>query len=69
MNQNTMILQHLEEFGSITAAEAREQYGCNRLASRIKELRMMGYEIDSSIEVGKNRYDKYVRYARYRMEN
>jgi hypothetical protein len=49
MNQNTMILQHLEEFGSITAAEAVEKYGCHRLASRIKELRMMGYEIDSSI--------------------
>lgn len=69
MNQNTMILQHLEEFGSITASEAREQYGCNRLASRIKELRVMGYDIKTEDEVSKNRYDKYVRYARYRMEN
>lgn len=69
MNQNTMILQHLEEFGSITASEAAELYGCNRLASRIKELRLRGHEIATDTEVGKNRYDKYVRYARYRMEN
>lgn len=69
MNQTAIILKHLEEFGSITAAEAVEQYGCHRLASRIKELRLLGHEIATDTEVGKNRYNKYVRYARYRMEN
>lgn len=67
MSQTSMILQHLEENGSITALEAGERYGCLRLAARIADLRALGYEIEREMETGVNRFEKPVRYARYRL--
>jgi hypothetical protein len=38
-----------------------------RLAARIADLRAMGYEIEREMETGVNRFEKPVRYARYRL--
>lgn len=38
--QKERILQHLTDFGSITSAEAMQDYGIMRLASRVDELRI-----------------------------
>lgn len=67
MAHTKLILKHLEDFGSITAAEAVDNYGCYRLAVRIADLKELGYEITSERERGKNRYGVPVCYARYRL--
>ena len=66
--QITMILRHLEQRGSITSAEAMTDYGIARLASRINDMRRLGYNITSVLEYGENRFGREVRYARYFME-
>jgi hypothetical protein len=45
MSQTKEILSHLERVGSITAIEALNEYGCFRLAARIKDLRDAGHNI------------------------
>lgn len=45
MSQCSDILRHMQERGSITALEALDQYGCFRLAARIKDLRADGHLI------------------------
>ena len=59
------VLRHLLDTGSITSAEAMQEYGVMRLAARINDLRRLGYSIDSEIVTGKNRYGDTVKYARY----
>lgn len=68
MTQNERILRHLRDFGSITQREATEEYGCQRLAARIGELRRAGYQIDRRMESSKNRYGERVTYARYTLK-
>lgn len=41
--QRVKILAHLKSGKTITAMEALNQFGCFRLAARIKELKNMGY--------------------------
>lgn len=68
MTQTEKILRHLEVYGSITPVEALQEYGIMRLASRISDLKKMGYEIASNMESGYNRFGEKVRYASYSME-
>lgn len=42
-SQRSKILAHLKSGKAITAMEALNQFGCFRLAARIKELKDMGY--------------------------
>lgn len=60
-----MILQYMRKHGSITAMDAVREFGCMRLAARISDLRWDGYNIETELEVGKNRNGETVRYARY----
>jgi len=46
MIQKMEILQYLQAGNSLTQLEALMKFGCMRLASRISEIRQMGYEID-----------------------
>lgn len=41
-SQTTMVLEHLEEYGSITSKEAYDKYGIQRLSSVIYLLRKSG---------------------------
>lgn len=45
-SQNKLLLQHLQMGGTITSLEAVKLYECMRLASRICDLRKMGYGIE-----------------------
>ena len=65
--QKERILRHLNDYQTITSAEAMNEYGIMRLASRIDELRKAGYPIQTEMVKGRNRYDEETRYARYRM--
>lgn len=67
IGQKERILRHLHDYGTITQGEAIQDYGIMRLASRIDELRKLGYPIKTEMVKGRNRYDEETRYARYRM--
>ena len=69
MTQCERILRHLNDHGSITSLEAMSEYGIMRLASRINDLKGMGYPIRSERVTGKNRYDETTSYSIYRLAN
>ena len=66
-NQCQMVLMHMKKYGSITHVEAEKEYGIARLASRINDLRRMGYAIQSEMITGRNRRDETAHFARYRL--
>ena len=45
VTQKSVILSHLERFGSIEPLTALREYGIMRLASRISDLRQEGHNI------------------------
>lgn len=65
MTQCERILQYIEETGSITQMDALKEFGCMRLASRMSDIKKMGYAVESKMEKSKNRYGEPVHYARY----
>lgn len=65
MTQCEKILRHIADHGSITSLDAVTEYGIMRLASRIHDLRVLGYDIVKTTESGKNRYGEPTSYARY----
>lgn len=67
--QRQAILKHLQTQGSITSMEAFQKYGATRLSAIIFNFRKMGYDIDTHIIVGKNRYGSTCQYAEYRLED
>ena len=66
--QAERILDYIEEFGSITQMEALNDLGCMRLASRISDLKKLGYPITSKVEAVRNRYGENCYIKRYSME-
>lgn len=68
MTQHERILRHLEDVGSLTQAEAMQEYGISRLSARISELKSAGYPIRREMVSGRNRYQEPVSYARYFLE-
>ena len=65
MTQNERIERHLKLFGRITSAEAMQEYGIMRLASRIHELKKMGLPIEKEMRKSMNRFGEPVTYAEY----
>lgn len=59
------IIKYIEDFGSITSLDAMKDLGVMRLASRINEIKKMGYVIKAVTEKGKNRYQEPTHYTRY----
>lgn len=65
--QAERIVQYMEEFGSITQFEALRDLGVMRLASRISDLKKLGYPIKSETVAVKNRYQEDCYIKRYSM--
>lgn len=65
--QNDRILDYIDRFGSITQYDALRDLGVMRLASRISDLKRLGYPIISTIEPVKNRFGETCHIKRYRM--
>ena len=59
-SQNDKILAYIKRRGSITALDA-VRFGCLRLAARISDLRDMGVQINSKLEI--KRKKTYARYT------
>lgn len=60
-----MVLDYINEVGSITALEAINELGVLRLASRISDLKKRGYNIESKMVNVLNRRGKTCRVKRY----
>ena len=67
MTQCERIIRHLIDYGSITSREAMLEYGIYRLASRISDLKKLGYLFDITFETCKNRYGEPTHFAVYRL--
>ena len=65
--QAERVLAYIEEFGSITQLDALKDLGVMRLASRISDLKRMGYPIASEMETVKNRYGENCYIKRYKL--
>lgn len=63
MTQTETILAHLQAGGSITPIDALREFGCFRLAARIKDLRDEGYDVEMVLEG-----DGAKKWARYSMK-
>jgi len=59
------VLAYLKRHGTITENEARGELGVGRLASRIDELRKGGWDIQTEMVKGVNRWGEKVRYGKY----
>lgn len=69
MTQCEKVLQHIEDYGSITQAEAVSFYGCYRLGARIADLKKLGVKIRSERVTVRNRYGEPVSFSRYYLED
>lgn len=67
--QNERILTYLDKFGSITQLEALTELGIMRLASRISDLRRLGYPISSKMITVKNRFGEKCHIKSYFLES
>lgn len=65
--QAERVLEYIEQFGSITQFEAMRDLGVMRLASRISDLKRLGYPIASDVVAVKNRFDENCYVKRYRL--
>ena len=65
--QAQRVLEYIEEFGSITQFDALKDLGVMRLASRISDLRRMGYPIESGIVAVRNRFEEKCYIKSYRL--
>ena len=65
MTQKEMVISYMRQFGSITPAEAFNDLGVMRLASRICDIRKDGVRISAKNETSKNRFGKSTTYKRY----
>lgn len=65
ITQNDLILAYIETFGSITPLDAIRDLGVMRLASRISDLKKMGYPIVTKQEAVNTRYGTKTNIARY----
>ena len=63
--QNERILDYIERFGSITQLDALRDLGVIRLASRMSDLKRLGYPVVSTIEPVANRFGEVCHVKRY----
>ncbi len=65
INQRQRIINYIKKFGSITSKDAYNDLGITQLATRIKELKEIGYKFKTNWESSKNRYGEKVDFKRY----
>lgn len=66
--QCQLILEYIDEFGSITPLEAIRDLGVYRLASRISEMKKKGVPIKDEWETVPTRRETKTRIKRYSLE-
>lgn len=66
--QCQLIVDYINEFGSITPLEAIRDIGCYRLSARVSDLKRKGFPIETKMETVLNRRGKPSRIARYSLQ-
>lgn len=66
--KHSQVLNHLKEHGSITSWDAIRDYGATRLSAIIFDLRKIGYNIETTTEVTKDRNGNTCQFARYTLK-
>lgn len=67
-SQCDMVVDYINEFGSITSLDAFRDLWATRLSGIIYNLKKQGYKIKSVDEGSLNRYGRMVYYSRYSFE-
>ena len=67
-SQVSEIIKLLRKQKSITSYEAIKKFGATRLSGIIFKLRQMGFEIETEMIQGKNRYGNISNYAVYHLK-
>ncbi len=67
-SQVSEIIKLLRKQKSITSYEAIKKFGATRLSGIIFKLRQMGFEIETEMVQGKNRYGNISNYAVYHLK-
>ena len=67
-SQNQLIIDYIHKYGSITPLEAMRDLGVFRLASRISDMRRLGYEVVDEWVSVENRWGEKVKVKSYRLE-
>lgn len=65
MSQATDVFDRMVKYGSITAKQAENEFGCMRLASRIGDLKDFGIEIEKRMIPVSDRFGNTRRVAEY----
>ncbi len=65
LNQRERVLKYIADFGYITSWQAYKDLGITQLATRIKELKDIGYQFKTENVKTTNRYGKPSHYYRY----
>jgi hypothetical protein len=65
MTKKAQVLNHLQNYGTITSWQAIQQYGATRLSDIIFKLRKQGYNIETKTECTKDRNGNTCQYAKY----
>ena len=68
MTQRDLIVQYMQEYGSISPMEAFNDLGITKLATRISEMIKDGVAISKVEETRQNRFGKSVTYMRYSLK-
>lgn len=68
MTQKDMVLDYMNQYGSISTLEAFRDLGITRLSARIFELKEKGIRIGSKWTTAKNRFGKKVAFMTYYIE-
>lgn len=65
MTQEEMVLQYMQDFGSITTWDAFRDLGITRLSAKIFNLRAKLIDIDDEVISSTNRYGEKVHFKKY----
>lgn len=63
--QNDRVFKYIHDFGSINPLQALRDLGVMRLASRISDLKELGFDVRKRMVKSENRYGEPVHYAEY----
>ena len=69
MNKTKAVLQWLQTGAGISSMEAIKQFGATRLSAIIFNLRSKGYNIETVMVDGRDRFGNPTRFARYYLRN
>lgn len=65
MNKHKAVLEWLKTNASISSMEAIENFGATRLSAIIFDLRKRGYNIETVMVDGRDRFGNQMKFARY----